>query len=806
MPATRFSKVQIPRASGNRLSGDVITKLAGLDMVTPIEVMAPGRTPEAHDFRLYEQTEAGREVAVTTRKGPSLYTTPLGETLNTSNTSSVGASSVNVGTQSFIQLQPFTADASGLLTRIDLQTAVGTATSAMRVDIYSDSNGLPSKLLTRSSISDMGTDFAWNEVRFINSINIVSGMQYWIVVYMQDDGVGFGALRTTTSGVPASEATGSILGATPQAYSILHRVYTSPANRPLGAYRFNRDDGVNRTIAAYGTTMYVVDETNKILTKLVDGLSANASNYSFTDGDGKVFWVNGYDDLMAWNGVTESEADNMQPNGTFETSTSGWLATGGGSGVALTRVTTDKNSGVASMNVTATSGVRVARTTVALKKNHRYKFTYYVKGTGGSVYMYAYGPNVTIPGSTTALNGSWQKVEFYYTPSVSTITDVGINSDTVNFLLDDVTFVDTGIEYIIDTELPILKDICFHKDRMFGVSMADKNKMVFSENPGNPSDAAADAQWYYAWLSVSFIYVPRPKNGSPITAIVPFQDNLVIFTQDKKYILSGSDRGNYFLRESTGSEGALSRRGVISDPNFIYFVGHDGIYRFNGAKDEKVSSLIQPLYDKCPLKHEITLALWKSDLRVYLASEFSATHDITAILSGDFGEWMLDTNTWTSRALYYDDVDDQMELIEFSSLTATLYNAEQDFNSLGAPIDFDYRLKYDSRGIPGQRKKFKKYVPLVQAVGKSFPITYGSDKDFEDAPREKQQQLNVGGSKIGEFFIGDGTILTGSTAFKPKKTSISGYSRYMQFRVSREAVNNQVAFMGVQFTYKAKKL
>lgn len=804
MPASRFSKVQIPRVSGNRTSGDVITKLAGLDMVSPVDEMSPGRTPEAKNFRLYNQTEAGREVAVSTRKGPSIHTNPLGETLSASNTASTGASSVDVGIQTNIQLQPFTASSTGLLTRIDLQPASGTSTSAIRIDIYDDVDGKPSKLITRSSISDMGESFDWVTARFIKSVNLTSGSQYWIVAYLQDDGTGLAQLKTSTDGTLAYMANGSILGATAQTYSILHRVYLSPTNKPKGAYRFNRDDGVNRTVAAYGTTMYVVDETNKTLTSLLPDLSASASEYSFTNGDGKVFWVNGYDQLTCWDGTLETDAIQLVPNPSFATNTSGWTA---GAGTTLARSTTEFNSTPASLQLTAASGTRTASVTLPLELNRRYKISYWVKGVTatGNVYVTSNNGGTAISGTSVPITTSWSKNEFYFTPTVD-VTTLEFRTTASNFFLDDVNVVNTGIEYIIDPELPILKEICFHKDRMFGVSMADRNRMVFSENPGNPSNNTTRQQWYYAWLSVSFIYVPRPKNGSPITALIPFQDNLVIFTQDKKYVLSGSDRGNYFLRESTGSEGALSRRGVISDPNFIYFVSDNGIYRFNGAKDEKISGLIQPLFDNCPLKHEITLALWKSDLRAYMASEFSSTHDITALFSNDFAEWMLDTDTWVSRALYYDDADDQMELIEFSSLTASLYNAEQGFDSLGAPIDFDYRLKYDSRGMPGQRKKFKRYVPLVQAVGKSFPITFGSDKDFEDAPREKQQQLNVGGAKIGEFLIDDGTIITGATAFKPKKTSISGYSRYMQFRVKRDAVNNQVAFMGVQFTYKAKKL
>ena len=796
--ASRFSQVQIPRVSGNRLQGSVVTKLAGIDMVTPVDEMAEGRTPEAKNFRLYEDTSAGREVAVTTRKGPGFYINPLSEEVTAANESATGASTSAVGTTSNTKMQPFVPSVSGRLSRIDLSIALGTASSVVRIDVYDDREGHADKLLTSSSFLGMPDTPEFTTARFVNAVELEAGSAYWFVVYVQDDGTGEAMVSTTTDGTAAWSGVGIISSSATQ-YSLRYRVYVAPEQKELGSYRFNREDGDNRTLVAYGTTMYMVDEGTKKLKPLISGLSPSASYYDFTNGDGKVFWVNGYDDLTAWNGTHEDDATNLITNSSFDTDIIGWNLT------SIARSTAESHSGTASLYASASSWS--ARQPKTLTKNKRYKISFWAKSTNsGNIGI---GTNAATGGTDIqTFNGipnTWTYYETYYTPA-SGKASIGLSSTTFTGYVDDVRVVDTGIEYIIHPNLNKLWLIGFHKDRLFGVPTGDRNRMVFSENPGNPSNSPAGEQWYYAWLSVSFIYIPRPKNGSPITALIPFQDNLIIFTQDKKYSLSGTDRGNYFLREATGSEGALSARGVVSDANYIYFTTPTGIDRWNGAKDEEISSLIRPLYMKCPDKRGITLALWNDTVRAYMNSEFSAVKDITAIFSNTYGEWMLDTDTYISSSLYYDDADDQMELIEFSSQIATAYEAEQDFNSLGAPIDFDYRLRYDSRGIPGQRKKFKRYVPLVQSVGKSFPINYGVDKDFEGSPREKAQPLNVGGAKIGEFNLDDGTILTGSTAFKPRKTAISGYSHYMQFRVRRNAVNNQAAFMGVQFTYKAKRL
>lgn len=786
-----------------------VVDLRGLDMVTPVDLLSDGRTPDSKNFRLYAQQTDDRRVAVSSRKGPGFHTLPIGETLSDSVGGSVGASTVDVGIMTGVHAIPFTAISNDRITRIDLKVSDNAqASGPLMVQIYTDKDNMPSALLTESSIlgGDIGPDEAWATARFVNAIKMQSGAKYWIVVRMQDDGVNTYQLSTTTAGTKAWKTNSTLSQIVEQDYAVNYRLYTAIDGLDKGAYRFARDNGVNITLAAFGTAMYRVDESTSSFVKIIDGLSPLAKEYSFTNGDNKVFWVNGYDKLTSWDGTLETEAGNMQTNGTFETNTSGWFATGGGSGTALTRVTTDKNSGVASMNVTATSGVRVARTTVTLKKNHRYKFTYYIKGTGGSVYMYAYGPNVAIPGSDTALNGSWQKVELYYTPSVNTITDIGINSNTVNFLLDDVTFVDTGIEYYVDEQLPVMSDIIMHKDRLWGVDAADPNKLVFSENPGNPSNKPIDEQWYRQWLSVSFIYVPRPHNGSPITGLVSFQDSLVVFTQDEKYIISGYDRGSFNLRKSTGSKGAISNKGIAIDENRIYFVSDDGFYEFNGSSDEKLSTRISPLFDGCGHKENISAISWKNQVRFYMASHGSKYNDICAIFDKDIKEWMLDTDTWVSRALYYNDADDEQQLIEFSSLVPVSYMAEQNYHSLGAPIDFEYRLKYDSMGTPAQRKRLRRFYPILQGVDNSFTIQLAMDKDFEDSPRIKEQLLTTNGAKWGEFKWGDGTIYGGDKSFKLKRQSYSGYAYYWQLRVIRKGVNNRVAFVGAQYSYKTKRL
>lgn len=792
-----------------------VLDLRGLDMVTPVDLLSNGRTPYSKNFRLYAQQTDDRRVAVSSRKGPGFHTAPIAETLSGSVQGSVGASSTEVGIITGQHAIPLTASSNDRITRIDVKVGNNAGGSGpLMVQIYSDKNNMPSDLLTESAIlgGDIPSTPNWCTARFVKAIKMVSGTKYWIVLRMQDDGVNTYQLATTTDGTFAHKTDSTLSQIQQQTYAVNYRVYTAVDGADKGAYRFTRDNGVNITLVAYGTTMYRIDEATNSLVKLIDGLSPLAQNYSFTNGDNKAFWVNSYDQLTAWDGKTEEANSNLVNNGSFTTNTSGWTLQ---SGSTITRSTADFYSTPASLQVTATSGTRGVyfTTTNLMLKNNRYRVSFWAKGvtaTGNmQITVNDANPPIQVAG---ALTTGWTKYEFYYTPTVD-VNQLYIQSTASNFFLDDVSVKHTGIEYIIDAQLPILSQVLFHKDRVWGVDANDPNKIVFSENPGNPAydptgaiPTTARQQWYYEWLSVSYWYVPRPHNGSPITALVSFQDSLTVFTQDNKYVLSGSDRGSLYLRQSTGSKGALSRRGVTNDENNIFFVGSDGLYSFNGSEDTKVSSLINPLFDACGQKEMISPVIWKNEVRFYMASQGSPVNDLCVIYNKDLEELLLDTDTYVNRAIPYLDADDNGELIEFSSLVPVTYLAEQNYHSLGAPIDFEYRLKYDSMGTPAQRKRLKRFYPILQGVDSSFNIQLMMDKDFEDSPRIKDYFMATKGAKWGEFKWGDGTVLGGDKSFKLKRQSYSGYANYWQLRVARKGVNNRVAFIGAQFSYKTKRL
>ena len=807
MPAFNYGQSSSVKApSGRQDKVKTVIDLKGIDLTTPNDLLEAGRSPFAKNFRLYAQQADSRRVAVSSRKGPGGYINPINESKVNSNESTV-LEHVKTGYIEGLRAQPFQASGSGRMTKVEIGVRTGNGYGPLMVRVYdSGSNGLPYNKLGETSLATI--DDGWATGRFVDMPLLTLGQVYWIVLEVQDDGGGFYEVEATAEIDASFESNSGLPQLAEQDYSLRYRVFTAEDRTDKGGYRFNREAGNNVTLAAYGSTMYVSEGFTNSFVPLITELSPSASEYSFTNGDGKVFWANGYDEMTAWDGTYEANNPNLVANGGFDVGTTGWAVT---DAATITRVTGDFHTGPASLNVTKASAVRGARTTTPLIKNNRYKITYWAKSASGSVYTYANGPNSNI--TSTVMDNTWKKIEMYYTPTAN-VTSIDFKSDTDNFFIDDVSIVRTGIEYIKHVNLPIVSQISFHKNMMFAVPVGEKNAVIYSEQPGLPEFASdgvtptpVNERWYYAWFSVAKEYVPKPKNGSPIVWIGSFQDNLIVMTEDKKYVISGSDRGNFFLRESTGSKGAVSMRSVSMDENKIYFVGKDNLYEFDGSKDTAIGGRILPLIDACPRVYEITPVIWRNQVRFYMASQTSACNDIALIYERELSEFALDTQVYVNRAIHYNDSSDDNQLAEFSSLAATVFNAEQGYDSLGEPIDFEYRLAYDALGNPAMRKRIKRFFPILQGADSTFKLMTAMDKDFQDSPKMKEVNLIVNGALFGDGSeFGDGTLFGGDKSFKRHRQSHSGYASYWQMRLIRRAVRNRVAFIGVQYTYKTKRM
>lgn len=799
-PFSHRIAVRAPSAQKN--PQEVREDFRGIDLTSPLDTMKDYHSPEARNFRMFSERTDDRRVSIAVRKGSGYYSEAYTQTQDQTQTSTTGAADQTFSTQTGWKAQPFVAGSTAPLTKAQVRlNNAPNPTGHIVIQIYDDNSGMPGHLLATSGIlsSSVTSSYAYIDARFVEAPILTSGDTYYIVAYLQDDATGSYNWSSTTSATTALTSDSGMSGWTSTTYALNFKTFMGVTTAPKGIARYAPTSGVNKTLVPIGTSMYVINDNDGTFSSIYDGLSSSASDYFFTYADNKVFWVNGYDDLAYWDKSVTDAATNLAANGTFETNTTGWTA---GTGTTMTRDTGTFRTGVASMKLVGDSSHHAVSTyAYTYTKGKIYTLKMYVKGTNGQkVSPRAQG---TL-GTEVTLTGGWDLLTYTFKASASTASTYGVeasaNSQTI--YVDDVNLVDTGIKFITHSQLPVLRLATFHKNVLFGVSADDPNKLIWSEAPGN--DDGAGNVWYEGYLSTSFDYVPAPKASDPITALMPFQDNLVIFTASQKYVLSGIDPSTFVVRQSTGKKGAVGQNAVYADENYIYFAANDGFYRYNGAQDDLISDRVQPEFANIGDRTNIFVTKWQRIVRFYYQSEGSPVNDRCLLWHTTFEEWMLDTDSYVKYAVPFEDANDDYQLAEVNSNVARVTFAEQDYNILGKPIDFYYACKPDSMGNPAQRKRLVKFYPLLK--DSQYKVQVGVDKNLEGNPRWTEVSIITSGAKIGSFQIGDGTSIGGVYLFKPNRVNTSGYAYYWQTIIWRQAVQNPVQFIGYVLSIRGKRL
>lgn len=340
----------------------------------------------------------------------------------------------------------------------------------------------------------------------------------------------------------------------------------------------------------------------------------------------------------------------------------------------------------------------------------------YNPSTATAKTVIAHGTNVytisEVDGTTTSiksgLNGS--ATEYNFAQADDKL--FWVNGYNTPFYYDNST-----VTAISDVDAPAGRFLAFHKGRLFiSGQSADPTRLAWSD--------FAD---YTTWSSTGFTYVPQSKTGDPITGMIVFQDNLIIFTRKTKYVLFGDDPGNFVLRQSSGKKGAVNQASIASDPNYIYFLSDDGVYRYNGSQDELISDPIQTEIDNIEDKTKVAGVYQGNYYRLYYPQTGSTANDSCVLWDTLNKFWLRDSNTYIDKPF----LDDSNELIEGSSLVGAVYHAEQEYSDLGKPIEFIYWSKIFGDGL---RKLFlRRFTPSIRLQTQPYHLNIYIDIDQRNA-------------------------------------------------------------------------
>jgi hypothetical protein len=344
--------------------------------------------------------------------------------------------------------------------------------------------------------------------------------------------------------------------------------------------------------------------------------------------------------------------------------------------------------------------------------------------------------------------------------------------------------------------------IAEHKGLMFLADKTDPSKVVFS-------NFAA----YETFTSTDFIYVPAPKTGDPVTALVSLNGYLFIYTLNNKYILAGDDRDSFSLGEAPDQRGTFTQESVTKDKNFMYYLSNDGVYRSNGSEAQLLSeNVYQEVFDLND-KPECTIQVNGGRLYVWYQTSGSSVNDECLVWNLNYSGKSdtvesRDTQSYGSRA--FAAYDDNNALLVGSSLVGQVYWQElptNDYTNAGGLIEFELSTPYMPFASPAVLKEIRYWNPRFGAQSDSYTIACEYAYDLRDN-WELYQAQNVqgegftyaGGSTFGS------TATYGTTSELQAYLTVPGEYRRIALRYKHYATRQPHTFLGHTLVIQTRRI
>lgn len=505
-------------------------------------------------------------------------------------------------------------------------------------------------------------------------------------------------------------------------------------------------------------------------------------------------------------------------------------------------------SSILSTDIGATYDYEIARFIEAplVVSGTSYWAVAYMQAGGAGNYLWSSTTSATTAKTSSNSGGSWSATSFSlnvktyvstnspflggtrYTPSNATAKTV-IGHGTNVYTVDDATGVTTSIksglsasvDYFFDQSNdqlfytngvdaprfwngttdavvagspPVSKFCIFHKNRFWVVDVNNPTKLVFSE--------LGDYQTY---LSTNFIHAPAPKSGDPVVGLKIFQDNLIVFTRRTKYILFGDDPGNFVLRQSSGRKGAVNQRVIQSDPNYIYYLSDDGVYRFNGSADELISDNVQTEVDSIVDKTKVSAVIQNNYYRLYYEPAGTIVNSGTLLWDTTNKFWLRDSQTYIDKPF----VTETNRLIEGSAFVGAIYYAETAYSDLGKPIPFIYWTKYFGDGL--HKMFLRRLLPSIRLQTQPYNLNIYIDIDQRNTtPLRYTVSAQASGSLWGGGATttwGAGTTVLWGSATVSGSNPLQGTEAFWhQIRYEQTGVDTPVEILSYILQLRVRRL
>lgn len=353
-------------------------------------------------------------------------------------------------------------------------------------------------------------------------------------------------------------------------------------------------------------------------------------------------------------------------------------------------------------------------------------------------------------------------------------------------------------------------DLIVHKGLMFLVRADDPTRFDFS-----------NFALYETFTSTDFANVPAPRTGDPIKSMTSINGYLLIRTYNQCYIYSGENNATFRLDDAPDQKGTFSPDTNCADKSHVYFLSDDGVYRSNGTQPELISQGIQEELRTLQNKATACMAISKGRLYLWFASAGSSYNDSCYVwnLNSSGGLNTVesrDTGAYVSHAV--SSFRDNDELLVASSIVGQVYwqeLASNDYNNLGAPINFllqthymtfGIRLHYVYVGGPSVLKAIRYWEPRFAAKTGSYTIDceYASDQR-DNWQTYSSPNVQGAGPIWGSSSMVWGAFTWGTSAEVQSSFYVPGEYRRIALRYKHFAARQPHAFLGHTLVVESRK-
>lgn len=428
--------------------------------------------------------------------------------------------------------------------------------------------------------------------------------------------------------------------------------------------------------------------------------------------------------------------------------------------------------------------------------------------TGNHRFVTKGGIKQTLFAFTTSTSTSIYQVTNESTGAITQIASgLSVTTRTRFRTVYDKTYIITGLDQmriwdgttmtVSVATFAIPDNMIIYHDRAWYYSRAEPTKLYFS-------NIYPDLQTV---PSVNFQYVPDTSSPDPITGFVPFQDQLVIFTRDSKYLLLGDDVSTLGLSQSPGgTKGAVSQEVIASGEKVVYFFSIDGgAYYYDGAQDISLGDPIQPEQDNITDVQSMDSIVTEKEWRIYYKETGDLYHTHMLMLDLRFNEWFMDTEVYTRLpvAQYLE----ANTLVEASSTMGALYYGEAQNSHLGGPIKFKYWTNYKKYTSGIAKDRVRTFRAIFDSPDRTINVLVGKDADFDNSPGYQTVTLSASGVLYdgGETY-GSATALYGQGArVSQPRISLSGRAMNTQYRFEKDVIGTLVKLYGYEGIIKSSR-